>query len=292
MARLKVNGQDNSARYDELSQKAGQYRDALQDVSEEINRQASDTGKLDVAIRFVTGLASAYSVLQGVQALVGKDNEELQKTLLKVNAALAILNGLQGIQNELKRKDNILTIAQTGLQKAYAFAVGTSTGAMKAFRVALAATGVGLLLIGLTALISKLLIFSDTTEDAADEVKGLTLALDQQNQALDDNNRKLDTANQLRILKLKELGATQKEINAQTIIGLNQQAIAAENLADQQVFQIRKILDLYGLQVTGARSAQEAINFFRARGADEEVAARDGGCSSASVEGGVGAEVE
>lgn len=155
LAKMKLNGQGNSQQYAELSKKAGQYRDTIQDVNEEINRQASDTQKLDVAIRFVTGLASAYSVLQGVQALAGKDNEELQKTLLKVNAAMSILNGLQSIQNELKRKDNILTIAQTAAQKTYALVVGSSTGALKAFRIALASTGIGLLVLAIGALVAN-----------------------------------------------------------------------------------------------------------------------------------------
>ncbi len=55
----------------------------------------------------------------------------------------------------------MINAAETGsltlLQKGYAIAVGTSTGAMKAFRIALAATGIGLVVVALGFLVEKIL---------------------------------------------------------------------------------------------------------------------------------------
>jgi hypothetical protein len=242
LARMKLNGQGNTQQYQELSKKAGEYRGAVRDVNEEINRQASDTQKLDVAIRFVTQLSSAYSVLQGIQGLVGKDNEELQKTLLKVNSAMAILNGLQSIQNELKRKDNILTIAQTTLQKGYAAVVGTSTGALKAFRIALASTGIGLLVLAVGALVANwdkiraaMGGVSDAQQDLIDNAEKLV-------EAGEDNLDLLDAQEET----LRRQGVSEEEITRQKI---NQLKINKQNLLD--------LLELRRATLESQREAQQ-----------------------------------
>jgi len=180
LTRMKLNGQGNTQQYQELSKRAGEYRDAIQDVNEEINRQASDTQKLDVAIRFVTQLSSAYSVLQGIQGLVGQDNEELQKTLLKVNSAMAILNGLQQIQNELSRQDNIVTIAQTKVQAAYNFVVrqtsilfGAGATAAQRFRAAMTLTGIGALITAIGLLVANLDKLKNAFSPAVNEAEKL-----------------------------------------------------------------------------------------------------------------------
>src|SRR5205809_235075 len=80
---------------------------------------------------------------------------------------MTILNGLQAIQNELKKKDNILTIIQTNLQKTYTAVVGNSTGAMKAFRIALATTGILAVVVLIGYLISKFKDLKNATTDAA-----------------------------------------------------------------------------------------------------------------------------
>jgi hypothetical protein len=62
------------------------------------------------------------------------------------------------------------TFALTAAQAAYTTVVGTSTGAMKVFRIALAATGVGLLVIGLGLLIEN---FDKVKEFAYKAIPGL-----------------------------------------------------------------------------------------------------------------------
>jgi len=90
------------------------------------------------------GLAGAFAVAQGAAALFGDENEDLQKAMMKVQAALAILNGVQAVANVLNKDSAVMVNLNATAQRAYAAAVGTSTGALKAFRLALAATGIGL----------------------------------------------------------------------------------------------------------------------------------------------------
>lgn len=139
----------------EFKNQVGEGVDALNDINDSIKLAASDTRGLDRMISAAQGIAGAFGVAEGAAALFGDESEELQKTFVKLTAVTTILNGLQGIQAELKNKDSIATKVQIGLQKAYTTVIGTSVGALKAFRLALIATGVGAFVVLLGLLIAN-----------------------------------------------------------------------------------------------------------------------------------------
>ena len=142
-------------KFKELSKEAGNLKDAIGDVSARVNVLASDTQKLDAMISTATGIAGAFSVAQGAVALFGDENEDLQKALLKVQGTMAILNGLQAVQATLN-KDSAFSVTVLGAaQTAYNAVVGTSTGLMKVFRLALAATGIGAVILLIGALVAN-----------------------------------------------------------------------------------------------------------------------------------------
>ena len=142
-------------KFKELSKEAGTLKDAIGDVSARVNVLASDTQKLDAMISTATGIAGAFSVAQGAVALFGDENEDLQKALLKVQGTMAILNGLQAVQATLN-KDSAFSVTVLGAaQTAYNAVVGTSTGLMKVFRLALAATGIGAVILLVGALVAN-----------------------------------------------------------------------------------------------------------------------------------------
>jgi hypothetical protein len=193
LAQMKVAGQDNSAEYRALAQQAGQLKDAIADANQEVKNFGSDTSTLDGIISIAGGVAGSFAVVQGAAALFGDESEELQKTLLRVNAAMAILQGLQQVQIVLQKEsagatlaNTIATRAQTIAQGLYNFVVGSSIGLMKAFRIALAATGVGLLVIGIYELVQAFKSSNDETERAnalldaqKDRIEGLNTLIEQ-----------------------------------------------------------------------------------------------------------------
>lgn len=170
LQKLALAGKQNTEEYINLREQAGQLRDAIADVNDEISQAGSDTRGLDQTIRVATTLTAAFTIAEGVTALFGKENEELQKTLLKVTAAMSILNGLQEIQAELTRKDSIFTKAATLAKAAYATVVGGATGATKLFRLALAGIGFGIVIAAITALITN---FDKIKKAVIDFIPGL-----------------------------------------------------------------------------------------------------------------------
>lgn len=162
LIRLERQGKSNTKEFKDLQEEAGNLADTIADVGEGIKRVGSDTGVFDGLIGAAQGVAGGFAVVQGAAALFGEENEELQETLLKVNAAMALLQGLQQIQTVLQKDSAAMVLltdirmkALAATQAIYSTVVGTSTGALKLFRIALAATGVGLVVLAVGALIAN-----------------------------------------------------------------------------------------------------------------------------------------
>ena len=134
---------------------AGELNDTIGDVSEEVSRAGSDTKNLDKTVGAVQAVGGAFQAVMGVQALFGSENEDLQKTLVKLNAVMAITTGAQQFFSEALKKDSLLYPIVTKLQNLWSVAIGTSTGALRVLRVALAGLGIGLIIAGVVLLIQK-----------------------------------------------------------------------------------------------------------------------------------------
>jgi hypothetical protein len=178
IAQLKLAGEDNTDQFRELVVEAGRIKDAMGDAGAEIRNLASDTGTFDGLISAAQGVTGAFQIGQGVTALFGEESEELQKTLLRVNAVMAIAQGLQQVQNVLQKEsaasrllDTIAAKAQIAIQRLYTAVTGQATAATVAFKVALATTGVGLLVIGILALVQALNEQDDALEDVNSELE-------------------------------------------------------------------------------------------------------------------------
>lgn len=157
-----ASGNLSGKEFDEASKKAGELQDRIGDVNQRVKNLSSDSKRLDGFVSLATGIAGGFAAAQGAMALFGSENEDLQKSLVKIQGAVALLNGVQAVANTLNKESaastnleikqfNILTF----VKKKYAQAIGTSTGAMKVFKGALAGIGIGLLITGITLLIEN-----------------------------------------------------------------------------------------------------------------------------------------
>jgi hypothetical protein len=136
-------------------QRLADMKDQAGDLSAQTKILGSDTRALDTAMQGLSLGVGIFASLQGASALFGGENEKVQQALLKVNGAMAVLQGLQQIQNTLDKESGFVISAKTYALELYTFVVGASTGAMKLFRIALAATGIGLAVIAIATLIAN-----------------------------------------------------------------------------------------------------------------------------------------
>lgn len=171
-----------------MLKRAGELKDAIADANAEIKNAGSDTRNLDNVVGSISALTGLYSAGTGAVALFGDENEELQKTLLKVNATMAIATGIQQFANAVQKEGSLTKLAdvaatttQIAVQKIYTAVTGRATAATVGFKVALAATGIGLVIVGLLALNE---VLKDTTSD----MEAATKAIEEQNAALENTN--------------------------------------------------------------------------------------------------------
>ena len=143
-------------------ERAGQLQDTIGDINQEVKNLSSDSRKLDAFLTLGQGIAGGFAAAQGAMALFGDENEDVQKALLKVQSAVAVLNGLQAIHNTLNKSSALITEAQsiklkvlTFVQTRYTAAVGASTGAMKVMRIVGASLGIGLIVAAIGLLIAN-----------------------------------------------------------------------------------------------------------------------------------------
>ena len=235
LADMALAGQDGTKAFREMEKEAGRLKDQIGDTQQRIKQLASDTRTIDTFVGAVQGITAGFQIAQGAAALFGAEEEELQKSLVKVQAAMALANGVQQVANLLNKDSILITQGQAAAQALYAVAVGTSTGAMKAFRIALLATGIGAavaavgLLVAkwdeLTAAVRRFLNLPDPKQRAAEQAMALQreeaqlenyrdaynrhtdglIAADNKRKAQQEQRRKdEEAATRQRLLKLQE----------------------------------------------------------------------------------------
>ena len=241
-----------SKEFETVAKRAGQIKEQMRGVADAISDADPEKfgGKFQ---RTAEGIAGAFSAVTGAQALFGQQSEEIEKQMLKVQGAIALTQGISAMK-ELKNdatdlalsiKSKVLgaftslttaelanaqaTGTMTAVQKIYAFVVGTSTGAMKAFKIALAATGIGAVVVLLGLAAQAMGLFGDSTDETAEKVKELK---DKQKAYKDQLQNELDLLTKLRTERKN--GTTQLENNIRIM--------KAKGASDKEVYDAEREL--------------------------------------------------
>jgi hypothetical protein len=242
IAELKLAGQDNTEQFQALVIEAGRVKDAMNDAGQEIRNVSSDTGTFDGVISGLQGVTAAAQIGQGVTALFGEESEELQKTLLRVNAVMAIGQGLQQVQNVLQKEsaasrllDTVAAKAQIVIQRIYTAVTGQATAATVAFKVALASTGIGLLVIGVLALVQALNDQDDALEDVNSELE--------KNKALiEADTASIERRTDIAVAEAQKVGKAESDITKIRGQSLLQQRVVLQQ-GNQDLARLRDALD-------------------------------------------------
>lgn len=116
LAKMEDAGEFGSKAFIDLSIQAGQLEDQIGDTRQRISILASDTKNLDAAMSVGSGLAGAFTVATSAAALLGDENEQLQKAFFKVQAVMSILNGVQVVANTLNKDSAAMVVIKTALE--------------------------------------------------------------------------------------------------------------------------------------------------------------------------------
>lgn len=145
------------------AKKAADLKDRIEDANDAILAFKGE-GTFLATTKALSAASSGFAAVQGGMALLGAESESVEKTLLKVQSAMALSQGLAGLEDagrSFKQLGTVIkntAVAQkvlTVAQAAYTTVVGASTGALKILRIALISTGIGAIVVGLGLLIAN-----------------------------------------------------------------------------------------------------------------------------------------
>jgi hypothetical protein len=153
---LAAAGQTTTQEYKELLETVGQYRQVQIQTDLAVDGASQTmTQKLGSALN---GATSAFATTQGAMALFGSENEALEESLLKVQSALAIQQGVEGLTTSYKELGG-----KTGI----------ATKAQAAFNFVMNLNPILLIVSGITLAIAALLKFTSVLDPVIDGLKNI-----------------------------------------------------------------------------------------------------------------------
>jgi hypothetical protein len=165
MQKLAVEGKDGGSEFQELAKKAGQFKDAMNATNDQIKTFAVGNPmeqNLKIAKGAFDATSGAAQGYEGAMALVGSENEAATEAIKKMVALQSIQNGVTQVYEALQKESafmlgvtSLKTNIQSAAQYVYTTAIGTSTGALKLFRLALLGTGIGAIIVAIGLLVEN-----------------------------------------------------------------------------------------------------------------------------------------
>ena len=266
LAKMLLSGEANTAQLYKMAKAGGELSDAMGDANQAISAMASDTFALDSMLQGVQSITAGFQVAEGAMALFGVENEDLQKTLVRLNALMAITSGLQQLQNSLQKTSTLSLGFNVVMQKAYTLAVGESTGAMKLFRLALISTGIGAFVVLLGVAVTAFMKWSESSKQASKNLKMLADVNKEANKNIEDERAELTKL--VAIAKNENLSKEQrknaiKQINEnypEMLGNITLENIGTEKANELFKKQIQILVDREKIKLLSSKIAQAQID--------------------------------
>lgn len=203
----------------EAAKKAADLKQQMGDVQKNI--AAIGANKFEKIAAVIGGMARGIQAAQGAMALFGSESEDLQKTLVKVQGAMAFAEGIAGL------------IALKGTFLAFQTTVIAGFRSMAA---ALTATGVGAIIVAIGVAISAVIVAmnnqSRAQRNAAHEADNLSRSLDRLKTSYDSTSKYIEIASQTEINALELAGAQRSKIISAQLEGISKAKKANQEYQD------------------------------------------------------------
>jgi len=216
-----ITAQSNFGDYSDEAIAAAKRVAELKDRISEARETADlfDPGKkFQVFAGAINAVAGGFTAVQGALGIVGAESEELQKSLLKVQSALALSQGLSAITDSAKDFQRLATIVKTNVVSSFT----TLRGAIIATGFGALAVGLGLIVANFDKIKQVVLnlfpglgklasFFGDLVTKVTDFV-GITSQADRALEALEKTTKRNNESIAARIKILTAQGGKEKEI--------------------------------------------------------------------------------
>lgn len=221
-----ISAADGSEEQAEAIRRLNEAYDNLEVAQVNVRNRGDDNIKIvQNTIAVTRQLASTFSVVQSALSLIGSDSEELNKIFGRLQATIALVQGLQGLGGFPRTLKN--------LRQAY----GAATISVQSFNAALKANPVGVIISSITILISTIgalvgifSLFKKNSDDVTESASNAKDAVDKYNISLKTLNE--TTNNTINIL-------TSQKASEEDILALKQLQIQANiDLVNSEIARI------------------------------------------------------
>ena len=249
-------------KYIDALKRLGAVKDDIGDLKDEINAFAGADKKIAAVTNVMGGLANGFQAAQGAAALFGADNEALNETMVKLQATMAITQGIQGLAgmgDSLKAVGNLLKSTTIGTQVA--------TVAQRIYNAVMAANPIGLLIAGLTALVGVIALVVNAMEDENEAQKKIIASREKDIETLKRQKEALDNFQSFESNLAKARGATLEQTRQ---LEDKQHKEKIEQLRELKSKTIAQIDDISKLQLTSSGDELKKLTEQKNQLIDEE----------------------
>ena len=206
---------ETSRQVTEAAKRAGELKDKIEDANDTIAAFKGE-GAFNATAKALGSVASGFAAVEGSLALAGVQSENLQETMIRLQGAMALAQGLEGLEDAGRSFKQLGAVAKNAL-------AGIRTG--------IAATGIGVLLIALGAVVAYWDDIKEAVGGVSSEQEDLN-KLSQKN--LDTEKGKLDSFS-LQENSLRLQGKSEKDILNLKLAQTNQIIKASEIQIEQSI---------------------------------------------------------
>jgi hypothetical protein len=216
--------------FNKLASAVDDAKDRIEKLNKDIE-QVGGAGKFGAIADFGSKIAAGFEVAQGAMALFGSESEEVKAALEKVQAAMALTQGLKDISEFGKSWTQLKSVVSD-------FGKSAMT-ALQGMKAGIAATGIGVLLIAVGALVAYWDDIKEAVSGVSDEQEELN---SKAKQGVEIAKNKLDATSRTEN-SLKLQGKTEREILQIKIAQTDQIIKATEIQLKQNINTIKAQLE-------------------------------------------------
>ena len=228
-------GEAGSAEFKQISQSIASMKKTI--ISTDMDIDAMTDSLSTNLGGALSGVAGGFSFVQGAMGAMGADSDKLESTLLAVNSAMAMVQGVEGMKQGIRAFKGLKAsiMATSVAQKLFGEGTKVATVGMKIFNAVVKNSPIFWLVTAITAVVGAFAYFFSSTEDLTASTEKLNAAYEQLTASMDrvNDRRKALAETQMRILKAT--GSSEEELRATRLKNLKEDEKARlEDLALQE----------------------------------------------------------
>jgi hypothetical protein len=192
-----------SAQVQSAAQRAAELKDQIDDARDSVSA-FTGAGQFQAVGKAISGVAGGFAAIQGAMGLVGAESKDLQKTLVRVQSALALSQGLAQLED---------------LGRAFGQLKNVAVNAFNSIKAAIGSTGIGLLLVALGTAVAYwdeiaagIGLSEKSTEELEAAQKKYNGQLEFTNFLVNEYTRDYENATKIAIAQAQARGASAEEL--------------------------------------------------------------------------------